>query len=31
MNMARHYLAEAVGNTDERPVYILVTKTAGTK
>jgi len=31
MNMARHYLAEAVGNADKGLVNIVVTKTAGMK
>jgi hypothetical protein len=31
MNMARHYLAEAVGNTDKRLVDVGVTETAGVK
>jgi hypothetical protein len=29
VNVTRHYLAEAVGNTDERLVYICIAKAAG--
>jgi hypothetical protein len=31
MNVARHYLAKAVGDTDERLINIGVTKAAGVK